>query len=426
MPNRLAKRAILSALRQEPDFSALALLSSWNGTAGRSLLEWLDHSGLTLIFLDRLRVNDKVSLIPVDLRMALEQRLAKNTERLRDMLKEFQRLTDAFREHGVFAATLKGFTLFPDFCGALSLRHQTDFDFLVDPENVEAAADALQSCGYSTAYLCKSGESCFTTPLHYVPSRRDDLYSLQRHRQVDLHTSICENSPWLTVNVPDNSLELAEPEAIQHVQFYALSLEDKFLTQVLHVFRHSFRSWTRLSWVLEIARCMEIHRKDEPLWQRVIERAGEDPLTRCIFAFVLGLTNRLFVCCIPSTLLSWSSEATSRSMCTWLDHFSVDWAISDWPGSLNNLFMTQEFIPDRKRRLQYLGSRLLPKRGQTTIGELATVEGTSCWKANSVRLRYVADRSAAHLKNLLCLPWQYFRWWKALMMARTSRIGVES
>lgn len=426
MPKRLAKRAILSTLQQEPGFSALALLRSWNRTECRALLEWLDHSGLALEFLYRLQINDKIALIPFDLRIALEQRLAKNTERYKDMLNEFQRLMDAFRRHGVFAVTLKGFTLFPDFCEVLSLRHQTDFDFLVDPENLKAAADALQLCGYSTAHLSKSGESYFTTPVHHVPSRRDDLYSLQRHRQVDLHTSIWENTPWLTVKVPDNSLKLAESETIQHVEFYALSLEDKILTQVLHVFRHSFRSWTRLSWLLEITRCMEAHRKDEPLWRRVIGRAGEDPPTKSIFAFVLGLANRVFACCIPSTLLSWSSEAASRSMCTWLDNFSVDWAISDWPGSLNNLFITQEFISDRKRRIQYLRSRLLPRRGQTSVGEFATEEGASSWSAYSARLRYVADRSAAHLRSLLCLPWQQFRWWKALMVARPNEVGVDS
>lgn len=426
MPNRLPKRAILSALQHEPDFSALVMLSALNGDERRALLQWLDHSGLALSFLHRLQVYDAISVIPDDLRVALEQRLAKNAERLRDMLMEFQRLTNTFRQHGVFAATLKGFTLVPDFCEHLSLRHQTDFDFLVDPESVEAAAVALRSCGYATTHLSKSGETCFTTPLHHVPSKADDLYSVQRHRQVDLHISIWENSPWLMVNVPHDCLQHAERAIIHSVQFCGLSLADKFLMQVLHVFRHSFRSWTRLSWVLEIGRCLEVHRKDEPLWQLVIERAGQDCLTKRIFAFVMSLANRLFACCIPSTLLSWSSDAVTRSMSTWLDHFAVDWAISDWPGNLSNLLFTHEFIPDRNRRLQYLRSRLLPRKGQTSIGQVAIVGGGSSWEVNSARLRYVTNRSAVHLRDLLCLPWQHLRWWKALMLARTNGIDLES
>jgi Uncharacterised nucleotidyltransferase len=424
MPDRLAKLAILSALRLEPDFSALALLSSSNANERRALLHWLDQSGLALNFLHHLRLNHATSLISNDLLAELERRLTKNVDRFRDMLEEFRRLNNSFREHGVFAATLKGFTLVPDFCEDLPLRQQTDFDFLVDPKSVAAAAEAFQSCGYSTACLSESAESCFTTPLRHIPSEEDDLYSLQRHRQADLHTSIWEDTPWLQVNVPHDCLRHAAPAVLYSVHFYSLALEDKFLMQVLHLFRHSSRSWIRLSWLLEISRCLELHRHDEPLWRRVIERAGSDRLTKCIFAFVLGLANRLFDCRLPSTLLSWSSQPSSPSLRTWLDHFALDWAISDWPGSLNNLFFMPEFIPDRRRRLLYLRSRLLPGKGQTSIGLVATGNGAGSWNVNSARLRYVAGRSAAHLKALLCLPWQHLRWWKALMLARTD--GMES
>ncbi len=424
MPDRPAKLAILSVLRREPDFSALASFSSFNANERHSLLHWLDQSGLALPFVHRLRQCGAASLVPDDLLDALQQRLAKNVTRFCDMLVEFRRLNESLRQHGVFAATLKGFSLAPDFCENLALRHQTDFDFLVDPKSVPAAAEAFQSCGYATAALSDSAESCFTTPLRHIPSEADDIYSPQRHCQADLHTSIWEDTPWLKVNVPHDCLQYAETADLHSVHFYSLSFEDKFLMQVLHLFRHSFRSWIRLSWLLEIATCLQLHDHDESLWQRVIQRAGEDRLTKRIFAFVLGLANRLFDCRVPSHLLSWSSQGFSPTMRTWLDHFSLDWAIADWPGSLNNLFFAAEFIPDRRSRLLYLRSRLLPRRGQTSIGAVATNDGASSWKVNAARLRYTAGRSAAHLKSLLCLPWQHLRWWKALMFARTN--GLES
>jgi putative nucleotidyltransferase-like protein len=426
MPDRTPKHAILSALQREPDLSALATLAALRPRATRDLLRWLDQSGLALIFLRHLQIHDATSLISDDLRIALTQRTARNAERFRDMLEEFQRLADAFRDHGVFAVTLKGFTLAPDFCEDLSLRHQTDFDFLVIPENVQAAAETLQSCGYSTPLLSQSAESSFTTPLLHAPSRQDELYSMQHHRQVDLHTSIWENSPWLTLNVPGDCMNHAEPSVVSSVRCFGLSLEDKFLLHVLHVFRHSFRFWIRLSWLLEIVRCIELHREEESLWLRVIRRAGDHILTKRIFVFVLGLANRLFGCSLPLPLLSWSSGGLTYPMRTWLDHFSVDWAISDLPGSLKNLFLTGEFIHDRKYRLHYLRSRLLPRRGQTSVGEIAAPGVTSSLKWKSAQLRYLAHRSAVHGKDLLCLPWQHFRWWKALMLARINGIDVES
>ncbi len=424
MPDRPAKLAILSALRREPDFSALSSFSSFNAHERHSLLHWLDQSGLALPLVHRLQQCGAASLIPDNLLEPLQQRLAKNVTRFCDMLVEFRRLNDSFRQHGVFATTLKGFSLAPDFCENLSLRHQTDFDFLVDPKSVPAAAAAFQSCGYSTGLLSHSAESCFTTPLRHIPSEADDIYSPQRHRQADLHTSIWEDTPWLKVNVPHDCLQRAETAVLHSVNFYSLSFQDKFLMQVLHLFRHSFRSWIRLSWLLEIATCLQLHSDDAVLWQRVIERAGEDRLTKRIFAFVLSLANRLFDCRVPSGLLSWSSQAFSPTMRTWLEHFSLDWAIADWPGSLNNLFFAAEFIPDRRSRLLYLRSRLLPRKGQTSIGAVATSYGANSWNVNAARLRYTAGRTAAHLKSLLCLPWQHLRWWKALMFARTN--GLES
>lgn len=424
MPDRPAKLAILSALCRQPDFSALASFSSFNAHERRSLLHWLDQSGLALPFAHRLQRCGAASLIPDDLLDPLQQRLAKNVTRFCDMLVEFRRLNQSFRQHGVFAATLKGFSLAPDFCENLSLRHQTDFDFLVDPKSVPAAAAAFQSCGYSTGLLSHSAESCFTTPLRHIPSEADDIYSPQRHRQADLHTSIWEDTPWLKVNVPHDCLQHAETAVLHSVHFYSLSFQDKFLMQVLHLFRHSFRSWIRLSWLLEIAECLQLHGDDALLWQRVIEWAGEDRLTKRIFVFVLSLANRLFDCRVPSGLLSWSSQAFSPTMRTWLDHFSLDWAIADWPGSLNNLFFAAEFIPDRRSRMLYLRSRLLPRKGQTSIGAVATSHGANSRNVNAARLRYTAGRTAAHLKSLLCLPWQHLRWWKALMFARTN--GLES
>ena len=78
MPDRLAKLAILSALRHEPDFSALPLHSSFTVNERRGLLHWLDQSGLALTFVDRLRRCGATALIPDELRVELEQRLAKN------------------------------------------------------------------------------------------------------------------------------------------------------------------------------------------------------------------------------------------------------------------------------------------------------------------------------------------------------------
>ncbi len=421
MTDARPKRAVLAAIGHEPDFSGLSRLPSLEAQAGIDLLKWLDWSGLALPFFAQLQRHNATAQLSKEWRRALSERLARNVARTQDVLEEARRLNAAFCSFGVSAATIKGLSLSPDFCDDPYLRHQVDFDFLVAPKIVRAAADALRSCGYSTAHLNELGETCFLTPLRHIPSPRDDIYALQRQRQVDLHVSIGEPCSWLPVEAPQDCHERARPESTHGVEYLGLPLEDKFLLHVLHAFRHSFRSWMRVSWLLEIAYCTEKHRRDLSLWNRVIERAGPTRPTKTIFAFVLGLVERLFRSPIPSPLRAWTAEAMTLSLRTWLDHFAFDWAISDWPGSLDNLFLTAEFIPDPKLRMQYWRSRLFPNKAtQLSLGPVAATGAKRFFQLQAARLKYVAYRAALHLKGIAALPGRQMRWKRALGSSRGS------
>ena len=414
MSNASYKRAVLAALSFQPDFSALATFPPLESKNGQQLLRWLDRSGLSLVLLRRLQTSEAEPSISAEWLDALAQRLARNVLRTRDMLAEFKRVNDAFRAHAVTGVALKGFTLAADFCEDLTLRHQTDFDFLIHEDSVERAAVALQRCGYSTSHLNKTAETCFLTPLRHIPSADDDIYALQHHRQVDLHTSLFEQSPWIQIEVPQDCLQQAHIQSVYGIEVLALSLADKFILQVFHAFKHAFRSWIRPSWVLEIGRCMELHQHDTALWTRVIERAGNTRLTKYIFAFVLELVTHMYRTPIPVQLRYWTRGAPSPAIHAWLDAFAVDWAISDWPGSLTNLFLAAEFIPDRKLRIQFLKSRLFPKKSHASVGVVSTAGRTMFLRLQAVRLSYIAQRTAAHLTNLARLPLQHLRWKRVL------------
>jgi putative nucleotidyltransferase-like protein len=413
-----AKRAVLAALGCEAELSGLAVLPGLSSHTGAEVLKWLDRSGLALPFLGRLRRSDAEKQLSEDWRRALSERLGRNVERTRDMQEEAQRLNAALQAFGVPAVALKGFTLSPDFCGEADFRHQVDLDFLVAANDVRKAAAALGSCGYSAARLNESGETCFLTPLRHIPSAHDDIYALQRQRQVDLHISIWEPCEWLTVEAPRDCLDYAQPQRIQGVEFLSLALEDKFLLHVLHAFRHSFRSWMRVAWLFEIAQCVETHRDDAALWKRVVKRAGEARLTKRVFAFVLGLVEQLFASRVPVSLRNWSEEAMSASLRTWLDCFAYDWAISDWPGSLSNLFLAAEFIPDARWRRQYWRSRLFPRKAQASLGPVAVTSTKKFFQWQAARLAYVARRAALHLKDIAALPVQWMRWRRSLGSSR--------
>jgi len=423
MSDSRSKRAIVAALSHKPDFSALAYFPPLDSKAGSNCLRWLDHSGLALVFLRSLQDHSVTDRISAAWREALRRRQERNIIRIQDMVEEARRINSAFLSYGVTAALLKGFTLAPDFCADPSLRHQVDFDFLVAPRDTGSAARALSACGYSAAYVNEAGESCFLTPLRHIPSDKDDLYCLQRQRQVDLHVSLWEPCPWLPVETPTDCLEYSEFHQIFGLQYRSLSLEDKFLLQVLHAFRHSVRSWIRVSWLLEIGRCLDKHQRNAGLWDRLIARAGHAGLTKSIFAFVLGLVRGLFLTPIPAPLCSWTAEAATPRLRAWLDHFGFEWAISDWPGSLNNVFLASEFIPYAGLRRKYWRNRLIPKRVNLSLGSIVAASPKKMFQLQASRVRYVAQRAAAHLKDIAALPRRQFYWKRALERHREITFG---
>jgi hypothetical protein len=426
MPEISAKRSVLRALTRDPHLAGMASMPPLQTGRGFRLMRWLDESGLALNLLKSVRSHDTGICLPTAWRNALEGRKERNDGRLQDMLQEFQRLNDAFRANGIGAITLKGFSLVPDFCADPGLRHQTDFDFLIKPDEVDAAAEVLQSHGYATPKLSYSGESFFSTPLHHVPARSDDLYAIQHHRQVDLHVSLVESSPWLHVDFPGRDENAAIPMIVSDISFSGLPLETRFLVQVLHAFRHSFRSWLRLSWLLEIGHCMDLHHADDALWTRLIEQAGNTLLMKRIFVFILTLTNRLLGSRIPGRIANWAADGMTPTLRVWLEHFSENWALADWPGSLSNLFVASDFIADSRLRSEYLKSRLIPKRDRLTIETRNSneLERPFIWQIQ--RWKYVAHRAAVHLEDLVRFPLEQLRWQRALGAARARLDHAQS
>ena len=420
MPDAKPKQRIIRALRCNSDIAGAVSLPPVGSRQGAQLLQWLDQSGLALQFLNFFDTRTADMGLNDAWRNVLEERRTRNTIRLQDMLEEFRRLNEAFRAAGVTATTLKGFSLVPDFCADPSLRHQTDFDFLVKPGEVDAAAEVLRSHGYSTSNLSYSGESFFSTPLHRVPSRTDDLYAIQHHRQVDLHVSLTESSPWLHLDFPRAGEVAAVPMNLSVINFFALPLETRFLAQILHAFRHSFRSWLRLSWLLEIGRCMDLHRENDALWARLLEETGNTLLMKRIFAFTLALTRRLFDPEIPNLLATWAAEGMTPTMRVWLEHFSEGWALAEWPGSLSNLFLASEFIADSRLRNEYLMSRLIPKRERLTIESRNATDSKRPFLWRIQRWKYVAHRAGVHMGDLARLPLEQLRWQRALGSARSG------
>jgi len=424
MREAFLKRAILSVLKPKPDLAPVEVLRHCDRKATKRLLLWLDQSGLALYFFQRLQREEALDLVSADLRQALQQRAQQNRLRMHAMLSEFSNLNRSFSNHGVRYSAMKGFTLVPEYCPDPSLRHQTDFDFLIAPESANDAARALASCGYELQESGDSGGMTFGTPLLHTPSRRDNIYDVPRHRQVDLHTVLWHEAHGVSIGAPIDCLTRLQPKSMLGVSFPALARDDMFLLQVFHAFQHLLASWIRLSWLFELDHFLWTHEQDTALWHAVLDRAGGDVKLRRALGLILRLTNQVFPRRLPEILEGWCLAPLPRRAEAWVRQFGVMWALSDLPGNKLTLFVHRDFVNDPNLWRKYLKSRIFPMHLQSSLGLGVHLSLKARVKAKVGRCAYALGRVIFHIRELASLAMGTIRWRRALRSVASRRRAI--
>jgi hypothetical protein len=428
MRDREAKAAILAALGPERNRAEIeALLRPLRSTTLeqlRRLLRWLDQSGLALYFLASVQKRGRTEVLTPEFRAALESRMASNESRSADMFEEFQKVVDAFKREKVRFCAMKGFSLIPDFYPSVALRHQTDFDFLVAPESIENASRVLVSIGYISNGVDEAGDCTFATPLQHVPSATDNIYAIQRHREIDLATSVRMAIHGVTVDLPLDFLERIECRDVAGFRFPALSTGDTFFVHVLHAFRHLLGSWIRASWLLEIAYFLERHFTNDELWAEIVRRAGGNFKTQNAFGLVLSLVKNAFRQESPAILDNWCIQMLPRRVQTWVNTFGTATLLADLQGTKTTLFVHREFIdaPDAWR--SYVTHRLFPFGGGAAIGNIATASTSARMVARATQWSHSARRVVFHAAELFAFPFHMVRWKLALRSIDRQRLAM--
>ncbi len=140
MMNRKLAKAIIDCLQLSGasyDFGRMARFSlrDWERTVG-----WLDRAGLTLYLLERLRGCGATEVLPPRVFDRFEQNLTDNRCRVDHLLSETGCINEKFDQAGVEYVVIKGFSLWPEFCGDPYLRTQCDLDYLVARQSLRSAS----------------------------------------------------------------------------------------------------------------------------------------------------------------------------------------------------------------------------------------------------------------------------------------------
>jgi Uncharacterised nucleotidyltransferase len=368
----------------------------------RSLLHWLDISGLALYFLDRIVELKLTDWLPLGVLARLQQNLADNTERTQGMIAESIAIQRMFQEARFSYATLKGLSLWPSSVPRPELRSQCDLDFLVTEESAPVARKILEQRGYRLYVI--SGRS-WEFKLNEKPDLSlKDLYKAQPFHAVELHVE---------PSVPGRSSPLGRVERrdLHGCAMPVLSPVDLFLGQGLHAYKHVCSEFSRVAHLLEFRRHVLLRRDDHAFWSELQSRAGGNPRARLGLGVVTLLITHVMGDFAPEALTGWTVACLPRPAQLWVERYGRRAVFGGHPGSKLYLLLQRELegagVP-AKRSLRQI---LLPVRLPPPVVRAFPNETLAVRVGRyRIQLRFVLFRLRFHVVEGLRYAWESRRW----------------
>ena len=333
---------------------SIAAIKTFTVGDWKKVLQWMDDAGIAFYFLQKLKDTNETNSIPSEVLTRLETNFRANKERVEDMSHRFDSLNRKFSDAGVRYAALKGLSLVPEFCPYAPLRHQGDFDYLVDANSLGGAQRILAEMGYIPKEQRSVQEFIYVMPGAAAPSRSGEQYSTRAPHAVELHLDIWDENLHGVPAVPNLfSVERARLHEWNGSAFPALTDEDAFLLQVLHACHHLFTHWIRMSCFLEIGYFLDRRANDTALWNRIEQRVGDNPMLREFVVVVCGLVDKLFSSPIPPLIRDWRIRIRPGPR-VWIEKYGRHWAFCEVPVYQFSLFPRYKLVVFLQR--QFMGT----------------------------------------------------------------------
>jgi Uncharacterised nucleotidyltransferase len=392
-------------------------LSEFHHREWEHAVPWLHDSGLALYLLQKLKDANATDVLPNSTLRGLEENLAANRRRVTYMTRQFDFLNQKFDDAGVRYAVVKGFSLVPQFCPDASLRHQSDFDYLVDNQSLPEARSVLESVGY-VLKRHKTNEFVFLMPSAETPPPAEEQYEAHAPHAVELRLAFWDSdSHGVSLTEPEFSLDNIKIQRYQELAFHTLTEDDAFLLQIIHAFNHILNGWVRLSGLYEIGYFLNQRATDPLLWERIERRIGANPRLREMVVVVTELSAHFFGAPLPSTSRIWEGELRS-AVRIWIKNYARPWVFSRNRADLFSLFsaakvvlfLHQQYLPDARARTHLIRIRLLPVEPFFRKAGSITTRSSTNSRGRGRQLELVLIRLLFHLTAGLRYIWEIPRW----------------
>ena len=312
------KKAIVATFAT-PKYAADCIVG-FSDVDWKSVMLWLDISGLAIYFLAQCQESGAGGLLPEWLSEDLGQRLENNRIRIAALQHEACEVARRLDGRDVRYALLKGMTLAPESVPNSAYRSQADLDVMVSRRHARRAIQLFRQMGYrlhafsgSTLELV-AGEANFPDMAN--------MYSARTQRALDLHLlSEKDEQPGL--------LTRRAWRVFDETQIAVLSAADIMVQQAKHLMKHLCSEFTRLSWVLEFRRHVQARCGDESYWHAVEQIAAGEAHGDLAMGMALWVAEECFGKPPMEMPRQWSAEALPARVLLWLKRYTRTQLMSD-------------------------------------------------------------------------------------------------
>jgi hypothetical protein len=368
----------------------------------KSLLHWLDVSGLALYLLDRFLQLRLLGTLPQSVVDDLQQRMKDNTQRTWSMMEESAVIQLEFKKAGLCYAVMKGVSLSPLSVPRPELRHQFDLDFLVAESSAPQARRILEHRGYRLYAI--SGKT-WEFKINETPNVSiKDLYKNLPYRAVELHLEA------------DVMGQISRINRVQYREMFGIlmpvfSPTDLLLGQAAHVFKDVCSAFSRTAHLLEFYRHVLARREDDIFWCELRARAKDDRAACLGLGVVTYLITSVMGNFAPKALTEWTVEVLPPSMRLWVDLYGHRTVFGKHPGTKLYLLLQRELEAAGVLTKRPVKKPLWPSRLPPTVIRPSANETLSTRIARyRVQARFIFSRLCFHLVEGVRYAIESYRW----------------
>ena len=368
----------------------------------KSLLHWLDVSGLALYLLDRFLQLRLLGTLPQSVVDDLQQKMKDNAQRTWSMMEESAVIQLEFQKAGLCYAVMKDVSLSPLSVPRPELRHQFDLDFLMAESSAPQARRILEHRGYRLYAI--SGKT-WEFKINETPNVSiKDLYKNLPYRAVELHLEA------------DKMGQMSRINRVQYREMFGIlmpvfSPTDLLLGQAAHAFKDVCSAFSRTAHLLEFYRHVLARREDDIFWCELRARAKDDRAACLGLGVVTYLITSVMGNFAPKTLTEWTVEVLPPSIRLWVDLYGHRTVFGKHPGTKLYLLLQRELEAAGVSKKRPIRKSLWPSRLPPAIIRHSADETLSTRIARyCMQVRFIFSRFHFHTVEGLRYAIESYRW----------------